>query len=357
MIEDVATRYLAGEALPKLARKYGVNHSALCKTLRERCGEDWSIEFRADDLDIRETVTMRVPRLLPEGTIRQVHHRLAANRTYVRSGGQPKHEYLLSGCVFCAECGYNMMGQTNHNGRRYYRHAHREKAADCPLRPRPWVRADLIEKDVLRDLFNLFGNPTMIERAVKAAIPDCDSALKKQKQIEAELAKIARKRNTYLNLIDKETITEEQARNKLRELKEREADYRSRLDKITMTLANVPDEEALRLFVERIPTTILIGERVGAFPTRKVEGEAIFIHDGEGNNYEGGNSLSTWLKMTGKEKRELVASVFSIPLDDGSPAGVYISPAGGSPHGRKRFTYELRGRLMGVGRVVPRSSR
>jgi len=137
MIADVADRYLAGESLPKLADEYAVNHSNLCKLLRKRCGDKWEIDFRADDLNIRETVTIPVPRLLPEETIRAVLQRLEANRTYLHKPPRSVHEYVLSGRVFCAECGYCMFGQVNRNGHRSYRHTNQKRVRKCGLNPRP----------------------------------------------------------------------------------------------------------------------------------------------------------------------------------------------------------------------------
>ena len=142
MIEDVAARYLAGEALTDLSREVGMNNANLTKILRERSGTEWKLRFRAADLNLDETVILTIPPLLDERTLKRIRHRLKANRTYVRSGGRAVNDYLLSGRVFCAECGYSMFGQTNHGTRRYYRHAHTERARTCKYTdPTPWVRA------------------------------------------------------------------------------------------------------------------------------------------------------------------------------------------------------------------------
>ena len=82
--------------------------------MTQRHCNQWELQFTAPDLNLDETVVLTVPALLPQKTIRAVRHRLLANRTYIQSGGTPKNEYLLSGRVFCAGCGYSMFGQTNH---------------------------------------------------------------------------------------------------------------------------------------------------------------------------------------------------------------------------------------------------
>jgi len=283
-------------------------------------------------MGIDETVAMMVPRLLPEGTIRAVRQRLEANRTYLH--GNPSNDYLLSGRIFCSVCGYSLFGQVA-RGHTYYRHAHTERARECPLDPRPWVRADKIEQAVISDLFKLFGNPAAIERAVKAAVPDCDKALKRRGLLEEELAKIDRARNRLLDLIEKDAITDEQATGKLRDLKDRENALRRELDTIADALANVPDAETIRCYVQQ-------------------DGDAIFVYDDNGNHhYEGGNSISSYLAMSREDHRALIDSTFNAMMPDGKPAGVYITPNGGEEHGSKRFNYELKGRL--TWRVTPRS--
>lgn len=337
LIADVAERYLAGESLSALAKEHGINHSHLCKVLRERCGDTWSVKFEPKGLNICETVELKVPRLLPEKTIRAVRQRLTANRTYAHKPPKPKYEYLLSGHVFCAECGYAMFGQMNHGNRRYYRHAHSERTRACSINPRPWVRADALEQTIVSHLFNTLGNPAAIERAVKAAIPEDGKARRRAERIKKEIAKIERARNRVLGLIEKDLITDEQAEQKVRELKDREAKYQQELDQLAATLANVPDEDGLKYYVERI-------------------GDGIMLLDQYGNRYAGGNDVQSFLAMNGKDRRKLIETAFAAPTPGGAPAGVYLTPAGGKRHGSKRFNYDLKGQLpIGTGRVVPRA--
>jgi DNA invertase Pin-like site-specific DNA recombinase len=252
MIRDIAERYLNGERLMDLAREYRVNHSNICRILKHGCGDTWEVEFDVPELDIKETVTLNVPRLLDEATIKRVAERLIANSTYLH--GDPKYDYLLQGRVFCAECGYQLGGQPHGNNGEflYYRHSKADGAKSCPIRPRPLVPAHKLEQLVLGELFGLFGNPAQIERAVRAAIPDCGQARADKERLEGELAKIAKARNRVLDRIEDDDLTDAQAKAKLLDLKEREAALRSRLESIEASLADVPDEEALRLYVSHI---------------------------------------------------------------------------------------------------------
>jgi DNA invertase Pin-like site-specific DNA recombinase len=335
LIADVAARYLAGERLQRLAKEYGVNPGHLGEVLRTQCGDSWQLDFRADDLNIHETVAFTVPRLLPEETIRAVCHRLAAKRTYLH--GQAKHPYLLVGRVFCAACGYSFFGQANRGGALYYRHSKAEGATDCPVRPRPWVRADVIEPAVVGSLFDMLGNPAAILRAVRAAVPDCDEALGQRRRLEGEVEKVCRARERVLGLVARDALTDEQAEKQLLELKEREAGLRSELDRLAATLAAVPDAEAVRLFVERLP----------ADPENGM-GPQITVMDSECNTYVGGNDVWTFVTMTGDDRRRLVETALSGNLPDGTPAGVYVSQAGECrPHRPKQWTFTVRGRLYG----------
>ncbi len=322
MIEDIAKRYLAGEGLWALASEYGQNHPNITRCLRERCGTTFTITFRSEELGIDETIPIKVPRLLPEGLIRQVCQRMDAKRTYLH--GTPKNEYLLGGRVFCALCGCNLTGATSHGKDRYYRH--NRKYIKCSLDPLPWVRADKLEAAVVRDVFNLLGNPAAIERAVKAAIPDANKAIRQRERLQADVAKIQKARDRVLSLIQKDAITDRQAELKLLQLKSQEAALLAKLDGLVV---DVPDAGAIRRALHLFD-----------------EGGVIAIMDDEGNEYAGGNSVQSFLLMSSADRRELVRVAFDGKLPDGKPSGVYITPTGGDRHGPKRFSYTLRGRLL-----------
>jgi DNA invertase Pin-like site-specific DNA recombinase len=343
---EVADRYLKGERLPDLAREFGMNHSNLCKTLRGHCGDRWRITLASKRLNIKEEVTLEVPRLLPDQTIRAVLRRMQDNST--RLHGRPSHDYLLNGYIFCAQCGYNMTGQPCGKDLVYYRHPHRRRVRDCPCFPqRPRIRADKIEQAVLKDLFTLFGNPAAIERACRAAVPDCDKARKQKARLEAELDKVAKARARLIDAIADGLLTKQEAQKKMDDLRQQEAGLAAELDRLDAALDAVPDLGALRVHAERIPveggTSPLTGEPLS---------EIIVVYDEHGSDggldgpvYLGGNDFLTWANMSGRDKRELVAAVFSGPLADGKPSGVYVTQTGGHRTGPKTFTYELRGHL------------
>jgi hypothetical protein len=331
-IAEIAERYLAGERLPDLAAEFGMNRGNIGRVLAARCGTRWQVTIRSGRLNIEETIVFEVPRLLPDKTIRAVRRRLQDNKT--RLHGRPTHDYLLNGYVFCAACGYHMTGQPVSPDLRYYRHACHYKGRDCPLCPRrPRVRAERIEQGVLRDLFNLFGNPAAIERACQAAAPDCAKARKQKARLEAELEKVAKARGRLIDAIADGVLSKAEAQRKMDDLREQEAGLAAELDRVSAALDAVPDLDALRLTAERQEGAIIVYDQHGNAQRE------------DGSFYLGGTDLGTWLYSPRQDWRELVQAVFSAPLVDGKPSGVYVTQTGGSPHGPKSFTYEMRGHL------------
>jgi site-specific DNA recombinase len=352
--EDIARRYLAGERLPDLAQEYGMNHSGLCRILRRDLGDTWQVRFRAADLGIDEAVAMTVPRLLDARTIKAVGLRLKANRTYLHKPPVPKHTYLLAGHIFCAACGYTLVGEFGH-GKRYYRHYHNpyQGQRPCPVRPRPWVSAPEIEAKVLKQLFDLVGNPSAIKRALTAAVPDAAKMQAEKTRLERELRKVASGRERLLGFIVKGTITDANAEKQLADLRDTEQELTRKLEALLAEWGDVPDEQAIEDFTGR-------WEKVGA---------SIFCYDGYGFLTDGCNDEATWSRMwtdstangwdAARERRALVEAVFSQPCADGSPAGVYVSPTGEARRLPKRdWAWTIRGRLdfeAVLGAVKPRT--
>ena len=128
IVEGIAKRYLSGRA-PARFGPYRMNHANLHKILTKRSGAEWEQTFNSDRLNIHEVVSTKVPRLLPEETIKAIRERAEANRTYHH--GQRKNRYLFSHVIFCAHCGYALFGQTNQNGNQFYRHGHTERDRPC----------------------------------------------------------------------------------------------------------------------------------------------------------------------------------------------------------------------------------
>jgi DNA invertase Pin-like site-specific DNA recombinase len=325
LVQEAARRYLAGEALPRLVDLVGLSQSRLYRLLGHECGDSWELSFADKTLAIEEQVMLTIPPLLDPATLRAVQQRLQANATYAH--GQPKHDYLLAGHVFCSGCGANLCGTLAKGGQRYYRHSCRQRARTCAITPRLWVNAARLEQAVIYQLANLLGNPAQIERVVRAAVPDRVQEQQRDEQLLAELVKVTRGRQRILDLVSKDLLSDADAENKLKELKERQQVLTREREGLAEALAQAPTKEQVQYFV------------------KKVE-EDIGIYDAAGTRYVGGNDFFSRKMMSHADKRRLVECCFGQPLPDGQPSGIYVAPAGASARHRPRdYTWTLRGLL------------
>jgi hypothetical protein len=298
-----------------------MNHASLNKTLTQRCGTGWELRFRVKDLNIDETVHVTVPRLLDERTIKAIRDQSRANRTYLH--GSQQSPYLFGGMVFCAACGYTMNGQTNERNRRYYRHGMRNGARECTCRPRPWVRADELEVVVMHHLFECFGNPVAVQRAIDAATPNLEKMRQYREdraRCEAGLGRTNAGRQRILKLVANDQISDAEVEQSLKELADQETRYRAELARLDDALQNVPTPEGVRAVADRVSA------RFGA-------------------EYRLANhSLE---RMTWEEQRALAQMVFCGELPDGRRMGIYIEfVEGQTSRTYRQWRYTIHGHLI-----------
>lgn len=331
-LEEAARRYLAGEPIPKIAQSLGHNRGNLLKLLLHRGGTVWLQEFHSDALNIHESVETEVPRLLPEETIKALHARAAAAKTYFRD--QPHHRYLLGRMIFCAHCGTALGGTVLDTGERYYRHGRRDAAGRCPVRPRPTLHAGDIENAVLRALFSLFGNPSAVQRAVEEAIPNRDQIEEMQyrlRRVTEGLDEVSASRDRVVRFISRGTISEDQAEKELGELRAREEALKAELGSLHSTLGGMPTAEEVKALAEKASR---------AFGHRYSDAGLIAR-----KNVANGD----FAKMSWEEARRLVQMVFAGTTPTGERFGVRVELPPGQGHtGRRRriWRFHIRGRLV-----------
>lgn len=330
MIKDIAKRYLKGERLADLAQEYRVNHSNLHKVLMQRSGPTWAIKFDDDELGIRETVSIAVPPLLDAKTIAALHAKAKANKTY---NGVPKYEYVLSGLVYCGHCGYRMQCQTNKKGHHYYRHPCRNGGGkECTCRPRPWVRADELERAVLDLVLDFYGNPTAVQKAMDKAIPNREKLQEldeREARIQKQLASVTKRTDQLLDAIADNTVPRDVAKRKLDGFAEDEAKLNAQLVQLRSERASVPTPELVKLtadhFVARLGKTLRYTNA-----KKVIERQRLLTPDA----------------LTFKEKRDLVKEAFQGVALDGKPAGVYIFAIDDqADHRHKRWRFEMLGNV------------
>src|SRR5262249_51094084 len=122
--------------------------------------------------------------------------------------------------------------------------------------PEPWcmVRADDLEQAVLADLFELFGNPAAVMRAMAEAAPDQgerEDCLRRQGEALGRLAEVGEKKQRVVRSIANDVLSEDEASKEMAALRQREDALKRELDALEARLANQPDpEEAHRLAEE-----------------------------------------------------------------------------------------------------------
>lgn len=297
-----------------------MNHANLHKILNQRSGDEWIQSFNSDDLNIHETVITKIPRLLPEETIKAIKAKSQANKTYTH--GQITNFYLLSRMVFCEHCNYTMFGQTNHNGHRYYRHPHDKRVKSCKQK-KTWIRADELEDIVMCHLVACFGNPAALQKAIEQATPNLDKMKEyeeRSKHIEKELRKIIQGRDRILRLVGRTAITESQADKELRSLKQKESRFQTEQERLQENLANKPDPHKTKSLAKQTARWVAANQ--------------------------------PYDKMTDKEKRALVEMVFSGKRNDnGKRLGVYIE------WNEKGWKFNIHGHLIDEEGLIPLSKR
>lgn len=330
-IVAIAKRYLAGERLPELAREFSMNHSNLHKILTRRAGTLWEQTFASKRLNIDDVVITSIPELLPPKTIAAIKERVEKNRTYERGRRKDDTTYLLGRRVFCAHCGYAMFGQLNHGKRRYYRHNHARREREC-TGPKSWVPAESLEWRVMDQLFEVFGNPLAMKRAIEEATPNLERIKESEQRIttlEKELAKKASARQKILQLITDDVITKVDAEKQLAKLKEDDVRINEELSSLQSYLGNLPTPASIRRVAD------VISKKFGRL--RYASSAEVKLAATKRLIGAGGVDAMTW-----EEKRSLVETVFDGKTPDGRRMGVYIQWK--STEARLlKWSYQIRG--------------
>jgi len=327
-IEEIAARYLRGEWIDTLAKEYGIDRSCLYIILRERSGTIWTETFRSKALNINKVVTHSIPPLLSDETIKAVRARIQANRTYFH---RPiKNRYLLSRMVICAHCGGSLSGQPSPNGDSWYRHMYPRLVSKKCLVEKTWIPAAELDDQVIRQLFETFGNPRAVQRAIEAATPNMEKtkeAYARIRRLEELIEKLSNGRNRILKFVGNGTISDQDAQKQLSELKENEQRYQDELNTLRDTIENLPTPEGIMAKASEV-----------AAQFRLTDARLAATHRELNRNID----LMTW-----EQKRALVEMVFGGKTADGKRMGIHIEWLEPAIHGqRPRWRYSIVGHLI-----------
>ncbi len=247
-IVQAAERYLRGEPIPKIARTIGISETQLRDTLNGRCGTTWefSLKVREKAKVITKTFTVKVPRLLEDNVIEAIRERARNNISANR--GNRKYEYLLTGFVFCSRCGYHMGTRTNNERRQYYRHSQANNDR-CSMNKH--IPARELESSVLITLIKHFGDPDLIEEAIKKATPNVarvEALMKEKEQLLVESTKIGQRLERLVEAVGAGSLSGDDIKEKSQEIKNTKKDVKDRLSVIEEELSYTPDPEKIRKY-------------------------------------------------------------------------------------------------------------
>lgn len=299
LIQWAANEYLNGRSIVTIAKVVGMDFTNLWKILTKRSGPEWEIRFRAPKLNINETVSITIPPLLDEETIKAIVEQGKANKTYHH--GQIKNQYLLSRVIFCKHCGYALMAQTNATGKKYYRHP-RNRKYKCNIKR--WVPADAIGNAVLIALLETFGDVEKIEKAMQKAIPDFEKIILMQDQLTSLKSKqqeVILQRDRLVKLAAEGVLANDEVLKQIKDIRERLSALQDTIDTLEDKLENKPDINQMKQ--KYIPAVRVIIDALK--------------HPSE-------NAIAKMMNAPFERRRKLIEYAFAGKDFDGNRLGVYI---------------------------------
>lgn len=306
-IQWAAELYLNGMSIVEIAKILGMNFSNLWKILTKRAGTSWDCHFRNEKVNVNETVTIQIPPLLDEETIKVIKQQGEANRTYLH--GELKYRYLLSRLIFCKHCGYALMAQTNHNGKQYFRHP-RHRKYTCTVKN--WVPAEPLGKTVLSLLLDTFGDQERIEQAIQRATPDLSKieTLRNEKaDLEEKKAVEIKKRDNLVDLVAEGTLSKEEITKRIQPIRDRLQVIQDRIDAIEPQIADQPDPEQIKR-KSKLARAVVADALKNPGPKAKekilngpYEKQRAIIEKAFAGKDREGNRLGVYVEQTGDPKR------------------------------------------------------
>ena len=199
-----------------------------------------------------------IPAIIDKEVFDQAQH-LLKNRRAEQTAYSPTAEYLLTGRLFCGECGDSFQGESG-TGRSqmyyYYICQGKRKHKGCTM---PRFKRDVLEETVVRDALELLHTPGMIETIAEIAEEQSRKDAEKHDEtpmLKERLKETERKIDNLLKLAENGTITDSML-TRLQELEEAKKDYTARLREASNALVIIDKERVewwLRRFAQGDPT-------------------------------------------------------------------------------------------------------
>lgn len=204
-----------------------------------------------------------MPAIIDKETFQKVQDKLRDNKE--RAGAfKAKSIYLLSGLVYCGECGEPMYGNFRYGGRSKlpyasYKCSGRGKHLGCKNKE---LRREYLDDFVLEALKSVLFSSEAIKKLAKQLQEYNVSALTKEKmelnQVKEELQKTDRKISNILDSIAEYGLQSDTFKNKLNLLEIDKSKYKERMEQLHRSIRTIDiDENTIKDLISRSQEFIL----------------------------------------------------------------------------------------------------
>jgi site-specific DNA recombinase len=193
-----------------------------------------------------EWILIPCPQIIDTETFNHAQRLLQESRR--RWAKQSKHKYLLSGLVRCGECGNTMTGRRQKNWGKYvYEYSDIKNTAGakhrgCGMR----VKVEELDQEVWETVVSWLNNPEKIAAAKGVKTDEQKKSLEEVEiaRLEAEIEKARKGRKRLLKLFAEGLdISEEEVRQSIRELKEKEETLLKQLEELKQTVQSLKQSD------------------------------------------------------------------------------------------------------------------
>jgi len=196
--------------------------------------ETYVVNFHSAEVDINIDIPVpAIPEVVSEKLLEKVKARLRHNQINNRTDAR---QYLLTGFLRCADCGYCLSAQTQKDVV-YYRHRQR---TGCTF---VGIQAKDIEPGLMNFLYKKFFDEPAFNAAVNKSTPSKDHRLDLEKQRDKASKELAKTEKTIGNLVDAIANGADISLllNKQLDLKDERDALAERLDALEREVASLPD--------------------------------------------------------------------------------------------------------------------
>src|SRR5215208_3095079 len=237
-------------------RKHGTGwgHSTIRELIRQRAYVG-THEVKINGGE--ERIERAVPAIVDPALREKALARLEENKRF--AGGRPHRNYLLSGLVECAHCGWAYRGTCasgSRTGKRYYYYACGRRTTTYDKRVErscPHVNAEWLEDLVWQDVRSFLENPGEVLERVREQLEgdDQENELEERREsLEKRLASKQAERDRAMRLYTRGLISEEEADVLLADLKNQTANLRLLIESVETDLSKREESKLAAMTTE-----------------------------------------------------------------------------------------------------------